>query len=101
MAYTYFMTLVFQREGFSKFNKIYEFKYNVRGQNADMIMTSVSGHLLNLDFDGQYKNWRGCDPLSLFDAPIIKFCPKDYENIKVFIFMIFMFTFRSPSPSSW
>lgn len=71
-----------RREGLSKFNKIYEFEYNVRGQNATMVMTSVSGHLLTHDFAGQYKNWRGCSPLALFDAPVIKFCPPDYENIK-------------------
>ena len=48
-----------------------------------MVMTSVSGHLLSHDFAGQFKNWRGCNPLALFDAPVVKYCPKDYENIKV------------------
>ncbi|KAE8747194.1 hypothetical protein FOCC_FOCC006060 [Frankliniella occidentalis] len=71
-----------RRDGFSKFNKIYEFDYNVRGQNSQMVMTSVSGHMLALDFNGQYRNWRGCNPLSLFDAPVVRYCPKDYENIK-------------------
>ena len=40
------------REGFSKFNKIYEFKCRVQGsRDADMCMTSVSGHMLNFDFE--------------------------------------------------
>lgn len=48
-------------------------------------MTSVSGHLLALDFGGQYKNWKGCNPVALFDAPVIKYCPENYGNIKVSI----------------
>ena len=47
----------FQREGFSKFNKIYEFDYNILNHNSTMIMTSVSGHLLNYEFTGQYRKW--------------------------------------------
>lgn len=47
-----------------------------------MIMTSVSGHLLALDFSPQFKGWKSCSPLELFDAPITKFCPEDYTNIK-------------------
>jgi DNA topoisomerase-3 len=37
-----------QREGLSKFNKIYEFQYEVNGQRCDMVMTSVSGHLVSI-----------------------------------------------------
>jgi DNA topoisomerase-3 len=48
-----------------------------------MIMTSVSGHLLGLEFVGNYRNWRACSPLSLFDAPVAKYCPQDYQQIKV------------------
>ena len=64
-----------RREGFSPFNKIYEFGYMVQvnfllshwmrklalaviqGQQADMVMTSLSGHLLNMEFAPQYKKW--------------------------------------------
>ena len=46
-------------------------------------MTSVSGHMLGFDFAGTYRKWRGCPPISLFDAPIVKQCPnQDYEKIK-------------------
>jgi len=48
---------LFQREGLSKFNKIYEFPYRLFNQNCTMSMTSVSGHLLNFEFVGQYKKW--------------------------------------------
>ncbi len=79
-----------------------------------MVMTSVSGHLLNYEFFGQYKNWlefdsvllerfvvfvsicclnigkkmisfrrQGCNPVSLFDAPVRKRCPENFVDIKV------------------
>ena len=44
-----------RREGFSKFNKIYEFQYMVNGAPANMVMTSVSGHLLSLDYPQQFR----------------------------------------------
>ncbi|XP_052264208.1 DNA topoisomerase 3-alpha-like isoform X2 [Dreissena polymorpha] len=71
-----------KREGLSKFNKLYEFEYMLRNQKCNMVMTSVSGHLLALEFIGQYKNWRGCSPVSLFDAQVEKYCPENYIDIK-------------------
>ena len=47
----------FQREGFSKYNKIYEFDYRLQNQNVNMTMTSVSGHLLNFEFTGHFRKW--------------------------------------------
>ena len=77
-----FHVFPFQRDGISKFNKIYEFEYQLFGRKCQMIMTSVSGHLLSLDFVQQFRNWRSCTPVELFDAPVEKFCPGDYEQIK-------------------
>ncbi|XP_019872230.2 DNA topoisomerase 3-alpha [Aethina tumida] len=71
-----------RREGKSPYNKIYEFECNVLGQQSRMVMTSVSGHLLNYAFTPHFKSWLGCNPVSLFEAPIIKICPPDYEKIK-------------------
>jgi len=71
-----------RREGFSKFNKIYEFDCNMLNSNCKMIMTSVSGHLLDLEFAGNFRNWNGCSPASLFSAPVARFCPEQYQNIK-------------------
>lgn len=48
-----------------------------------MVMTSVSGHLLNYEFVPQFKNWQNCNPVQLFDAPVVKSCPQDYQKIKV------------------
>ncbi len=72
-----------QREGFSKFNKIYEFRCRVEGRDCDMSMTSVSGHLLGLDFEAKYKGWRTVDPVRLFELPVQKQCPEKMVPIKV------------------
>ena len=45
-------------------------------------MTSVSGHMLSLQFPQQYKSWQTLPPVELFDAPVQKICPEDYEPIK-------------------
>ena len=71
-----------RREGRSKFNKIYEFEYNLFNQNVKMAVTSVSGHLLSLEFIGNYKKWHAVNPVTLFEAPVQKHCPDDYQNIK-------------------
>lgn len=31
---------------------------------------------------GAYKHWQSCSPLALFDAPVFKYCPENYEKIK-------------------
>lgn len=74
-----------RREGFSKFNKIYEFDFNIQLFNAcavRMVITSVSGHLLNMDFGGAYRKWQGTPILTLFDAPIEKICEQNMEPIR-------------------
>ncbi|XP_074027448.1 topoisomerase 3-alpha isoform X2 [Leptinotarsa decemlineata] len=71
-----------RREGFSVYNKIYEFTAHVLGEEATMIMTSVSGHLLNYEFTVNHKSWQGCNPVELFDAPVVKTCHADFQNIK-------------------
>uniref|UniRef100_A0A182Q5W4 DNA topoisomerase n=1 Tax=Anopheles farauti TaxID=69004 RepID=A0A182Q5W4_9DIPT len=71
-----------RREGYSPYNKIYEFSYNLQGQNIQMIMTSVSGHLLNYEFLPTFRGWQSCNPEDLFDAPVRKSCPEQYEKIK-------------------
>lgn len=76
------MCFVLQREGLSPYNKIYEFDYNVRGQNAQMLMTSVSGHLLNFAFVASFKSWQSCNPEQLFEAPVVKTCSDDYIKIR-------------------
>lgn len=39
---------------------IWEFPYSINGQAADMMFTSVAGHLMELEFTQPYKKWRRC-----------------------------------------
>ncbi|XP_032443756.1 DNA topoisomerase 3-alpha isoform X1 [Xiphophorus hellerii] len=71
-----------RREGFSKFNKIYEYEYNLFGQNVTVTMTSVSGHLLGLEFKAPFQKWHSCSPVLLFDAEVEKICPDNMVQIK-------------------
>ncbi|XP_005098681.1 DNA topoisomerase 3-alpha [Aplysia californica] len=71
-----------KREGFSKFNKIYEFDYRLMNQQVKMSMTSVSGHLLGLEFIGLFKKWNTCNPVDLFSVPVEKYCPEQFKDIK-------------------
>lgn len=71
-----------RREGLSKFNKIYEFDYHLFGQNVSVAMTSVSGHLLALEFKSQFQKWHSCNPVLLFDAEVEKYCPDNMIQIK-------------------
>ena len=63
--------------GLSPYNKIYEFQQQVEGTQSNMVMTSVSGHLLGMDFSEQYKKWYSCHPVQLFDLPVVKSCRED------------------------
>ena len=56
----------------------------VQGQQCNMVMTSVSGHLLGLDFDERHRKWYSCEPIQLFEATLVKTCvDKNMINIKV------------------
>ncbi|KAM4634885.1 DNA topoisomerase 3-alpha [Polymixia lowei] len=71
-----------RREGLSKFNKIYEYEYHLFGQNVSVSMTSVSGHLLGLEFKAQFQKWYSCNPVLLYDAEVEKYCPDNMVQIK-------------------
>lgn len=71
-----------RREGLSKFNKIYEYEYHLFGQDVLVTMTSVSGHLLGLEFKPPYQKWHSCNPVLLFDAEVEKYCPDNMIQIK-------------------
>ncbi|XP_041673326.1 DNA topoisomerase 3-alpha [Cheilinus undulatus] len=71
-----------RREGMSKFNKIYEYEYHLFGQDVAITMTSVSGHLLALEFKAPFQKWHSCNPVLLFDAEVEKYCPDNMIQIK-------------------
>ncbi|KAK7319115.1 hypothetical protein RJT34_03828 [Clitoria ternatea] len=70
------------REGRSRYNKIFEFNYTIRGQPCHMLFTSVTGHLMELEFQDRYRKWHSCDPADLYHAPINKSVPEDKKDIK-------------------
>ncbi|KAG5832859.1 hypothetical protein ANANG_G00295660 [Anguilla anguilla] len=71
-----------RREGFSVYNKIYEYEYHLFGQDLTVSMTSVSGHLLGLEFTSAFQKWHSCNPVLLFDAEVEKHCPENFVQIK-------------------
>ncbi|KAK4567071.1 hypothetical protein RGQ29_003062 [Quercus rubra] len=70
------------REGRSRYNKIFEFSYSINGRPCHMLVTSVTGHLMELEFQDRYRKWHSCDPADLFHAPVHKFVPEDKLDIK-------------------
>ncbi|KAF2486560.1 DNA topoisomerase [Neohortaea acidophila] len=67
----------------NQFIKNYQFQYNFpRWGHSDVTMTSVSGHLVSQDFNSRYRQWRSCDPVELFEAPIDKYVENDKKPIE-------------------
>ncbi|KAF4321747.1 hypothetical protein BBO99_00004297 [Phytophthora kernoviae] len=72
-----------RRPGLSKYNALFEFPYDIRGQQVQMVVTSVTGHLMELDFDGSVRSWYSCDPVELFTAPVAKRIRSDDTQKKI------------------
>lgn len=80
--------------------KNYDFDFNFSppwGQ-CSVTMTSVIGHLTNVEFPQQYRKWLSCSPGSLFD------CPVNVEVDKVYFHqgndtIDILRTFRTRKPS--
>ena len=73
-----------RRPGFSPYNQCFDiercaFRTNM---NAKMTMTSVTGHLMGIDFEQRYKGWNSCAPIELFDAPISRSVGEAGKNIE-------------------
>ncbi|OMO60948.1 DNA topoisomerase, type IA, partial [Corchorus olitorius] len=64
------------RERRSRYNKIFEFNYSIRGQHCQMLFTSVTGHLMELEFEDRFRKWHSCDPVDLYHAPVRKHVPE-------------------------
>ena len=47
-----------------------------------MIVTSVTGHMMEIEFEGNLKSWSSCQPVELFTAPIHKTVKKESELIE-------------------
>ncbi|KAL0350367.1 UNVERIFIED_CONTAM: DNA topoisomerase 3-alpha [Sesamum radiatum] len=62
------------REGRSRYNKIFEFNYAIQNQQFHMAFTSVTGHLMEVEFEDRYRKWHSCDPVDLYHAPSRNMC---------------------------
>lgn len=64
------------RDGRSRYNKIFEFNYTIQNQHFHMSFTSVTGHLMELEFEERYRKWHSCDPVQLYQAAVKKYVPE-------------------------
>ncbi|KAI5290842.1 DNA topoisomerase [Ascosphaera aggregata] len=67
----------------SPYVKNYEFDFEFNGPwgNSSVTMTSVVGHLGQLDFQATYRSWASTPPQTLFEAPVVSIIPKEQEPI--------------------
>ena len=70
------------REGPSRYNKLFTFQCMLDNVPCEMVVTSVTGHLMEMDFDASYKKWSSCDPVELFEAPIRTSVPDDKIDVR-------------------
>ena len=60
------------RKGVSPAVQVHEYQGSFQGQPAFIKITSVAGHVYSTDFPPQYQNWDRTDPVTLFDATVVK-----------------------------
>ena len=78
------------RQGHSIYNRIFDIEHCMfKDSPAKMKMTSVSGHMMELEFDPQYKTWSSCPPIALFTAPLHKTVKKEVFNIYFILYTIY------------
>ena len=59
-----------KHETHGKTPPVHTFRGNFRGQQANIKVTSVVGHVFSTDFPSAYQSWDKVDPGTLFDAPV-------------------------------
>mmetsp|Transcript_8842 Transcript_8842/g.25485 ORF Transcript_8842/g.25485 Transcript_8842/m.25485 type:complete len:568 (+) Transcript_8842:189-1892(+) len=67
----------------SRYNPVSEFQSFIPLDNRScrMVVTSVRGHVMEIDFPEQYRDWQSVDPSTLYDAAIEKRVAKDNAGI--------------------
>ncbi len=65
--------------------KYFEFPYTMPGPQCTgpvtMLVTSVRGHLMEIQFDQKYNKWGSCNPFDLFDAPTVVRVSESLEGV--------------------
>lgn len=83
-----------RREGRSRFNKLYCFDLeNYLNSKAQLIVTSVSGHLMHFEFANQYREWDKFTTEALFSAEVHRNVATDMKDIEL---TLRFFTFLLP-----
>ncbi|KAM0436782.1 hypothetical protein ACHAPT_002493 [Fusarium lateritium] len=62
-------------------NYAFDFDFGQRWGKCSVTMTCVTGHLTNVDFSPEYKNWSHPPPEALFNAPIVTSVYDDKKSI--------------------
>eukprot|EP01064_Diplonema_japonicum_P000780 TRINITY_DN1051_c3_g1_i1.p1 TRINITY_DN1051_c3_g1~~TRINITY_DN1051_c3_g1_i1.p1 ORF type:complete len:984 (+),score=167.12 TRINITY_DN1051_c3_g1_i1:67-3018(+) len=70
------------RPGLSQYNQVYEFNMNVQRQEVKMIVTSVTGHLMGIEFPPETKDWRSFTTDKLFEYPVKKSVADDKKRVE-------------------
>ena len=73
-----------RRNGHSQYNHIFEINQCEFGQNRSrckMNVTSVTGHMMELEFPPEYKQWSSVPAIELFDLPTKKSVKEEGKNI--------------------
>ncbi|RKO99126.1 hypothetical protein CXG81DRAFT_30289 [Caulochytrium protostelioides] len=65
----------------NKYIKNYCFRSRFQGQDCEVVMTALLGHLMEMDFPDHYRGWRSCAFQDLFDAPIRKAVRADMDAL--------------------
>ncbi|KAH9052155.1 hypothetical protein Ae201684P_013657 [Aphanomyces euteiches] len=71
-----------KRPGQSQYNWIFEFPFQIQNQQVQMVFTSVTGHLMELEFASTHRSWKSCDPIELFSARVEKKVRSDQKPIE-------------------
>ncbi|EKX55025.1 hypothetical protein GUITHDRAFT_156833 [Guillardia theta CCMP2712] len=68
----------------SQYNRKFEFSYELDGRPCTLVVTSVTGHLMERDFDESHRKWHTCEPIQLLDPSIqvIKMIPQDKKGLE-------------------
>ncbi|USP78505.1 uncharacterized protein yc1106_05779 [Curvularia clavata] len=61
-------------------NYKFDFRFNNWGQ-CSVTFTCVAGHIVAQDFNERFKKWTSCEPVSLFEAPIVSGIAEDKKAV--------------------
>ncbi|KAH9386353.1 DNA topoisomerase III [Nematocida major] len=66
--------------GFNKYCRVHKFQCSFAGQEAQMVFTSVLGHLYSLQFERKTA-WHEIDPVQLFDEKVCWEIPANMQDV--------------------